>query len=66
MRSGLAAFIASLVLVILLQVNPATFHPSSWYPVYGYAALAIVFAIALYGFRTSLGGQTVLGSVEEA
>jgi hypothetical protein len=39
---------------------PMTFDTSSWYAGYGYAALAIVVAIALCGFRASLGGRRLV------
>jgi hypothetical protein len=35
---------------------PVTFDTSAWYSGYGYAALAILAAIVLCAFRTSLGG----------
>jgi serine/threonine-protein kinase len=42
-----------------LATFPMTFHASLWYSGYGYAALAIIAALALFGFRTSLGGRRV-------
>ena len=40
---------------------PTTLDASAWYAGYGFAALAIFAAIVLYAFRTSLGGQPMLG-----
>ena len=58
-RFGLVALpVASFVQQVTLNF-PATFNSSAWYAGYGYVALAIVAAIALYGFRTSLGGRPV-------
>ena len=37
-----------------------TFQVSAWYGGYGYAVLATVAAIALYGFKTSLGVQLIV------
>jgi hypothetical protein len=39
---------------------PITLDASAWYAPYGYAALAIIAAIVLYAFRTSLGGRPLL------
>jgi hypothetical protein len=38
-----------------------TLDASAWYAPYGYAALAMLAAIVLYAFRTSLGGQPLFG-----
>jgi hypothetical protein len=44
----------------LLFFVPMTFRSSVWYSSVGFAALAVVAAIALYGFKTSLGGRRLL------
>ena len=41
--------------------NPMTLQSSAWYSTVGYVPLGIVGAIAVYGFRTALGGRPVLG-----
>jgi len=54
--------VAMMVAGFVLQVSidfPVAFNSSAWYAGYGYVALAIVAAIAFYGFRTSLGGRPV-------
>ena len=38
---------------------PLTSNPSSWYSGFGYAALAMIAALALFGFKTSIGGRRV-------
>jgi len=66
-RVGLGAFVSAMFVDRLLHHFPLTLHASAWYAGYGYAALAIVGAIALYGFKTSLGGQKLIGvSIEDA
>jgi hypothetical protein len=53
-------FLALAVLGYVLGVLssfPLTFEASSWYAGFGYAALGIVAALALFGFKTSLGGR---------
>jgi serine/threonine-protein kinase len=62
-RVGLGAFLTTLFVSSLLHDFPLTFHASAWYAGYGYAALAIVAAIALYGFKTSLGGRPLVAGV---
>jgi hypothetical protein len=41
---------------------PFTLDTSAWYSGYGYAALAILAAIVLYAFRTSLGGRPLIAA----
>ena len=50
--------VASFVQSLMIDF-PAPFNSSAWDAGYGYVALAIVAAIAFYGFRTSLGGRPV-------
>ena len=47
---------------------PITFDSSAWYAIFGYIALFVVIAIALYGFRIALGGRPLfdLSRVEGA
>jgi hypothetical protein len=58
-RFGLVAL---MVLGFVLQVSfdfPATLDSSAWHAGYGYVTVAVVAALAFYGFRTSLGGRPV-------
>jgi hypothetical protein len=51
-----------MVLGFVLQVSldlPATLDSSAWHAGYGYVTVAVVAALAFYGFRTSLGGRPV-------
>jgi hypothetical protein len=59
-RIGLvAAFVDGFVWTLLMS-SPMTLQTSAWYASAGYASLAVVGAIAVYGFRTALGGRPVL------
>jgi serine/threonine-protein kinase len=61
-RCGLLAFIAALFVMTMLAQFPMTFQLSVWYAGYGLAALAIVWAMAVYGFKVSLGGLPLIAS----
>ncbi|HEX7798627.1 MAG TPA: hypothetical protein VF456_29905, partial [Vicinamibacterales bacterium] len=64
-RFGLVAFMATLFVLGMFTTFPMTFQTSAWYAGYGYTALAVVGATALYGFRTSLGGRPlVVGAMD--
>lgn len=59
MRFGfLAALICGFVNIVFVDI-PITLHASSWYAIYGYIALALIAAIVLFAFRTSLGGRAI-------
>ena len=45
----------------ILKGFPITIHVSAWYSGIGYAGLALLLAMAIYGFHTSLGGQPMFG-----
>ena len=60
MRVGWVAYLFGRFVFVLLTTYPITFQTSAWYSGIGYAALFVVAAIALYGFRTSLGGRPLL------
>ncbi|MBI4472287.1 MAG: hypothetical protein HY646_06435 [Acidobacteria bacterium] len=55
-------WLSSLVshLVIPVFMYPMTFDTTAWYSSAGYVYLAVVAAITLYGFRTSLGGRPLV------
>jgi hypothetical protein len=58
-RFGLVA-LASVSFVSGLLVNyPITWHLSAWYAPSGIFAIAVVAALAIYGFRTTLEGRPV-------
>jgi hypothetical protein len=44
----------------LFLSNPMTLQSSAWYSSAGYVPLGIVGAIAVYGFKTAMGGRPVL------
>jgi len=60
-RFGLLAFSFCMYTFIIFRTFSITLDSSAWYAGYGYAALAILAAIVLYAFRTSLGGQPMFG-----
>jgi serine/threonine-protein kinase len=51
---------------VLTVVNafPLTFGPSTWYAGFGYAAFAIVAALALFGFKTAVGGRRIFETAD--
>ena len=59
LRFGLMAFMVAQAMAVFLVSMPRTFDGSQWYFGLGLAPLAIVAAVALFGFRTSLGGKTL-------
>ncbi len=61
MRFGLVAIALCFFAANLLSSFPITLEASAWYSGAGYTALAILAAIVLYAFRTSLGGRPMLG-----
>lgn len=61
-RFGLVAGIAALLTAHFLTSHPITPQFSAWYAGSGLFNLAVVAAIALYGFYTSLGGQPMFGA----
>jgi hypothetical protein len=60
-RFGLLAFIVSVFFYCILLSFPITTHLSAWYSGIGLAGLALLLAMTLYGFHTSLGGQPIFG-----
>jgi hypothetical protein len=58
-RFGFLAVAVVGYVLTTLNAFPLTFEASAWYAGFGYAALAIVAALALFGFKTALGGRRV-------
>jgi serine/threonine-protein kinase len=58
-RIGLVALAALIIVTGIFSFHPITFQ-NTWYAGYGYAALLMIAALALYGFKTSLGGRPAL------
>jgi serine/threonine-protein kinase len=59
-RIGLVAAIVDAFVWTLFATSPMTLQTSAWYSSAGYVSLGIIGAIAIYGFRTALGGRPVL------
>jgi serine/threonine-protein kinase len=57
---GVAFFVES---IFFENAIPMTFQSSAWYAPYGYAALIVIAALVLFGFRTSLGGRPLLDTI---
>ena len=62
MLFGFLSEVLALFPLFGLNVLPATLDPSAWYSGHGFSTLAIFAAIALYSFRTSLGGRPFFGT----
>jgi hypothetical protein len=60
-RFGLLAALAGNFVLELLRELPMPLNLSVWYAGPGLFALALIAAIALYGFRRSLGGRPAFG-----
>jgi serine/threonine-protein kinase len=60
-RIGLLPFAISGLVVATLALGPLTFDTSAWYAGNTLVVLLIVGGLALYGFRTSLGGRPAFG-----
>jgi hypothetical protein len=60
LRFGLVSLITCLMFFHLWVFFPVTFRFSAWYAPIFLFDLAILMALALYGFYTSLGGQPLL------
>ena len=58
-RFGLVAYAISLFVQDMLTDYPITRHLSAWYAPSGIFAIALVAALAIYGFRTTLEGRPV-------
>jgi serine/threonine-protein kinase len=56
-RVGLVALMVTQLVQNNFAVYPFTFDTSAWYSGIGFAALAILAVLTLYGFRTSLGSR---------
>ncbi len=61
MRFGLLAVVAELFFEDLLLNFPITPHLSAWYAGIGLTGLGLLFALTLFAFHTSLGGQPLFG-----
>jgi serine/threonine-protein kinase len=60
MRFGLLSMCIGLFAFDITSRFPLTLQSSAWYSSQGYAAIAVVLALALYGFRTCLGSRPIL------
>jgi hypothetical protein len=56
-RYGLVTLTVALYVAFVLNTSPITFHPQSWYSDQSLQVLAIVTALAAYGFITARSGS---------
>ena len=59
MRVGLLSIIVAVLTSILLDHVPMTFDPGVWYSDSSWIVLAVLTALAVYGFRVALAGRPV-------
>ena len=65
LRFGLLALTVSILVQQVLIAFPVALDASRWYFARGFVPVMIVLALAIYGFRKSLGSQPVFGSLAE-
>jgi len=58
-RFGLVALVTGLVVQNILVVSPVTTHWSRWYAANAIVGMAVIVALALYGFYIALAGQEI-------
>jgi hypothetical protein len=61
-RLGFLALATQILFGLILVYFPITPQLSAWYSWIGLTGLALLFAFALYAFRTSLGGRPIFGT----
>jgi serine/threonine-protein kinase len=61
-RGGLLSFAVALFFMFSVIEVPITLDVGAWYAPRALPVVAVLVALALYGFRTSLGGKPVFGS----
>ena len=57
-RIGFLSVLLAQSISDLLRGSPMSFEPNVWYAHSTIIAVAVVAVLAIYGFRTSLGGQS--------
>ncbi len=62
-RHGLVALVVAYFVYLVFVTFPMTLNTSSWYFSIGFAALFVVLAVALWGFRISIGKQGLLDAI---
>jgi len=65
MRGGLLGLVTGFYVGAALMEAPLTLHVGAWYFSRAMPMLAIVIALALYGFKTALAGKPALGTALE-
>ena len=60
LRFGLVSSVVAWSVFVCFLIFPMTLHVSAWYSTIGFATLAAVLALSLYGFWTALGNRPLL------
>jgi len=60
-RGGLLSLVVALFVMFSLLEVPLTLDVSSWYATRSFPVVAVVVALAVYGFRTALAGKPLFG-----
>ena len=60
-RYGMLALIVAIAVASMLEQIPLTFNAGSMFAPSSYVLLAVIVGVAVYGCRTSLAGQPLLG-----
>ena len=61
-RGGLLSLAVTLIFMFTLIEVPITLDLGAWYATRAMPVVAVLLGLALYGFRTALGGKPVFGS----
>jgi len=61
-RGGLLSLAVALFYMFSLIEVPITLDVAAWYAPRALPVVAVLVGLAIYGFRTSLGGKPVFGS----
>jgi serine/threonine-protein kinase len=64
MRAGLVATATFVFVVSLFRYAPLTAHASAWYARVGYGCVVLIAALTIYGFRTAVGGRSLVGAID--
>jgi len=62
-RLGFLALAIEVVFYLILLAVPITLQLSAWYSWMGLTGLALLLALSLYAFHTSLGGRPIFGRI---
>ena len=64
-RYGVLALISTMFFIHFSAIYPVTTELTAWYATSFILVTIVLLALALYGFRTSLAGQRVVGWLDD-